>query len=146
MDFLNYHHLLGECGVSFCAAPALARKLQRRFPRSLNQAPVLLPTASPLRRSLENWFQARRIFPRLVAEYDDAALMKVAAADGLGFFPLPKLAADEALQRYGFEIIGPVDPCREQFYAITADRKLSHPGVLAITASARTRLFGLAAK
>ena len=136
-----FNHLLGECGVSFCAAPSLARELRRTFPASLDQAPVLLPTSSPLRRSLENWFQTRRLYPRLVAEYDDAALMKVAAAEGLGFFASPSLAAAEAMQRYGFELIGSAKGCREQFYAITAERKLSHPAVLAIIASAKRTLF-----
>jgi LysR family transcriptional activator of nhaA len=137
-----FNRLLGECGVSFCAAPALARKLRRRFPESLDRSPVLLPTASPLRRSLEKWFQTRRLRPRLAAEYDDAALMKVAAAEGLGFFALPNLALAETLSRYGFEVIGEAPECREQFYAISSDRRISHPGVAAITSSARRRLFG----
>ncbi|HWH72332.1 MAG TPA: LysR family transcriptional regulator [Candidatus Sulfotelmatobacter sp.] len=137
-----FNHLLGDCGVTFCAAPSLVRKLKPHFPQSLNQAPVLLPTSSPLRRSLENWFQTRQLRPRLVAEYDDAALMKVAAVDGLGAFPLPNLGLQEAVQRYGFEVVAEVAECREQFYAISADPKVTHPAVMAITASARTRLFG----
>lgn len=137
-----YNHLLAECGVTFCAAPELARRLRRRFPASLDDAPVLLPIGSPLRRSLENWFQARRLHPRLVAEYSDAALMKVAAMDGLGFFALPTLAAEEAVNRYGFRIVGKATECREQFYAISADRKVTHPALLAITAAARARAAG----
>jgi LysR family transcriptional regulator, transcriptional activator of nhaA len=136
-----FNHLLGECGVTFCAAPTLARKLRRGFPQSLNEAPVLLPTASPLRRSLENWFRTQRIHCRLVAEYDDAALLKVAAVEGLGFFALPSLTTDEAVNRYGFEVVGTAPECRERFYAITADRKLNHPAVLAITSMARRQLF-----
>jgi LysR family transcriptional activator of nhaA len=103
---------------------------------------VLLPTASPLRRSLESWFQGRQLHPRVVAEYDDPALLKTAAADGLGFFALPSLACEEAVQRYGFKIIGQAAGCREQFYAVSADRKLNHPAVVAITGSARAQLFG----
>jgi LysR family transcriptional activator of nhaA len=137
-----FNHLLGECGVTFCASPALAEKLKHGFPRSLNQAPVLLPTASPLRRSLENWFQTRRLRPHLIAEYDDAALMKVAAVDGLGFFPLPSLAAPEAVSRYGFQVVGVARDCRERFYAISADRQVTHPAVVAITSAARAQLFG----
>jgi LysR family transcriptional regulator, transcriptional activator of nhaA len=136
-----FNHLLGESSVLFCAAPALAARLRRGFPKSLENAPVLLPTASPLRRTLENWFRTRRLHPRLVAEYDDAALMKVAAVDGLGFFPLPSLAVEEAVNRYGFQVVGTVTGCREQFYAITADRKMNHPAVVALTTAARTGLF-----
>jgi LysR family transcriptional regulator, transcriptional activator of nhaA len=138
-----FNHLLGECGVTFCAEPKLAATLKRRFPDSLDQAPVLLPTASTaLRRTLEKWFQSQQVHPRLVAEYDDTALMIMAAVDGLGFIPLPSLAAREAAERYGFAVIGQADECREQFYAISAERRLTHPAVVAITSSARTSLFG----
>jgi len=138
-----FNHLLGECGVSFCAAPKLAANLKRKFPKSLNDAPVLLPaTSGALRQSLEKWFQAQDIRPRLVAEFDDAALMKVAAVDSLGFFALATLMAKEAVTRYGFQVIGRTEECRQQFYAISAERKLTHPAVQAITSQAKTLLSG----
>ncbi|MBI2949160.1 MAG: transcriptional activator NhaR [Verrucomicrobia bacterium] len=138
-----FNHLLGECGLSFCAAPKLAARLKSRFPQSLHEAPALLPTAdTALRRSLEKWFEERRIRPRVVAEFDDAALMKVAATDALGFCPLPRIVVDEAVSHYGVQVIGHTEECREQFYAISAERKLNHPAVLAITSAAQTTLFG----
>ena len=134
-----FNHLLGECSLAFCAERKLAATLKRKFPRSLNDAPVLLPAGNTaLRRSLEKWFQARQIRPRMVAEFDDAALMKVAAVDGLGFFALPTLVMPEAAASYDFQIIGRTEDCRQQFYAISAERKLTHPAVLAITSQART--------
>lgn len=136
-----FNHLLGECGVTFCAERKLAATLKRKFPKSLNNAPVLLPASNAaLRQSLEKWFQAHQIRPRLVAEFDDAALMKVAAVDGLGFFALPTLVVKEAVVRYGFQIIGRTEECRQQFYAISAERKLTHPAVVAITSKARAAL------
>jgi LysR family transcriptional activator of nhaA len=139
----TFNHLLGESGVTFCAESKLARSLRRQFPYSLHNQPMLLPTSgTALRRTLENWFQEQGIHPRVVAEYDDAALMKVAAADGLGCFPLPTVAVNEAVARYGFQIIGPAKGCSVQFYAISAERKLTHPAVVAITSNARGRLFG----
>ena len=138
----TFNHLLGESGVSFCAEPSLAMKLRRQFPKSLDNAPILLPTVgTALRRTLEHWFQEQGIHPRVVAEYDDAALMKVAAEDGLGCFPLPTVAVDEAVARYGFQIVGQAKGCSVQFYAISAERKLTHPAVLAITSHARGALF-----
>ena len=84
-----FNHLLGECGVSFCAEPKLAATLKQGFPRSLDQAPVLLPTASTaLRRTLEHWFQSQQVHPRLVAEYDDAALLENCGGGWLGIFCL----------------------------------------------------------
>jgi LysR family transcriptional activator of nhaA len=133
-----FNHLLGECSMIFCAERKLAGTLKRKFPKSLHEAPALLPASNTaLRRSLEKWFQAEEIRPRLVAEFDDAALMKVAAVDGLGFFALPALVIQEAVASYDFQSIGRPQDCRQQFYAISAERKLTHPAVVAITSQAR---------
>ena len=141
----TFNHLLGENGVTFCAERKLATRLRRQFPCSLHHETMLLPTAgTALRRTLELWFQAQGIHPRVVAEYDDAALMKVAAEDGLGCFPLPTVAVAEAVARYGFQIVGVAESCAVQFYAISAERKLTHPAVVAITSNARGALFAAA--
>jgi LysR family transcriptional activator of nhaA len=140
-----FNHLLGESGVTFCAERGLAKRLKRQFPCSLHNQPMLLPTpGTALRRTLEKWFQEQGIHPRVVAEYDDAALMKVAAADRLGAFPLPTVVVGEALSRYGFASIGNAQGCAVQFYAITAERKLTHPAVVAMTSNARGVLFAMA--
>ena len=133
-----FNHFLGECGVAFCAEPKLAATLKRKFPQSLNDAPALLPASNTvLRQSLEKWFRAADIRPRLVAEFDDAALINVAAVDGLGFFALPTLIVKEVVARYGFQIIGRTEECRQPFHAISAERKLTNPAVLVITSRAR---------
>lgn len=134
----TFNHLLGECGVSFCAEPKLAARLKRRFPASLHNEPALLPNRnSALRRSLEKWFREQGISPRLVADFDDAALVKVAATDGLGFFALPSLVASEATTRYGVRTIGQAPECIQHFFAISAERRLTHPAVVAITAPSK---------
>lgn len=138
-----HHHLLGSCGVVWCAAPRLAARLKRGFPNSLDGAPALLPAAgSPLRRTLEPWLEARGVRPRLVAEYDDGALMKMAAADGLGCLPVPSAAAREASARWGLVTVGRAGDCRVQYHAITLERHVQHPAVLAITRSAPRVLAG----
>src|SRR5216684_4368917 len=119
----------------------LAATLKRKFPQSLNDAPVLLPANNTaLRRALEKWFQARKIRPRVVAEFDDAALMTAVAVHGLGFFAVPTLVVKEAVTRDGFQSIGRTEDCGQQFYAIMAERKLMHPAVLVITSQARAAL------
>lgn len=133
----THHHLLGGCGVVLCATPKLVAKLKPRFPRSLDGAAALLPAAhSALRRTLEAWFEAQGVKPRVVAEYDDGALMTMAAADGLGFLPVPIAAAREAATRWGLRAIGKAGDCRVQFYAITTERRVQHPAVVAITRAA----------
>ncbi len=137
-----FNHFLGECGVTFCAEPRLAAKLRRGFPRSLNGAPALLPMSnSGLRRSLEKWFYATGIRPRLVGEIEDPAFVNVLALHGLGFMTVPTLVAKEIVTRFGFRSIGRTDDCKQQFYAITPERKLTHPAVVAVTSDARDRLF-----
>jgi LysR family transcriptional activator of nhaA len=129
-----FNHPMGECGVTFCATARLAGSLRPGFPRSLHQAPALLPTESTgLRRSLDRWFQALGIAPRIVAEFEDAALMKVMASDGRGFIPVPSVVAQEAVDRFSLRTIGTTEKCRDQFFAITAERRIQHPAVAALT-------------
>ena len=143
LKFRTFTHLLGESGICFCAAPRLAARLRKGFPRSLHDAPALLPTESTaMRRCLERWFQERQIRPRVVAEFDDAALMKVLAVDGRGFAPIPTVVADEAIGRYQLKKIGSTQECKEQFYAITAERRIVHPAAVAITQNAKANFSG----
>lgn len=137
-----FNHLLGESGVTFCAAPQLAAKLRRGFPKSLNGAPALLPMSNTgLRRSLEKWFHSVGVRPRLVGEFYDPALVNVLALQGLGFMTVPTGVAKEIAASFGFRTIGRTDECKQQFYAVTAERKLAHPAVVAITSHARSGLF-----
>jgi LysR family transcriptional activator of nhaA len=141
LKFRTFDHLLGTSGVSFCAVPALARKLRKGFPKSLDGAPALLPTHNTnLRRSLEKWFQSISIRPRAVGEFEDAALMTVMASDGLGFMPMAAVVGKE-LARYKLEIVGTTEKCTDQFYAISGERRLTHPAVVLITESAPREVF-----
>jgi LysR family transcriptional activator of nhaA len=132
-----FNHPLGESGVTICAAPRLAASLRKGFPRSLHQAPALLPAETTgMRRSLDRWFQSLGIVPRIVAEFEDAALMKVMASDGRGFIAVPSVVADEAVDRFSLRVIGATEKCRDQFFAITADRRINHPAVALLTSGA----------
>jgi LysR family transcriptional activator of nhaA len=137
-----FHHRLGECGVTFFAAPALAKRLAKGFPESLDGAPALLPTDNTaLRGSLEDWFSARGVRPLVIAEFEDTALLKVFGSEGLGFIALPSIAVAEVMRSHAVEIIGEAPDCRESFFALTAERKLKHPAIRGITQAAREGLF-----
>jgi LysR family transcriptional regulator, transcriptional activator of nhaA len=141
LKFKTFNHLLGTCGVSFCAVPGMARKLRKGFPKSLDGAPALLPTHNTnLRRSLEKWFQTIGIRPHTIGEFEDTALMAVVATDGIGFMPIASVVARE-LERYRLEIIGATEKCTDQFYAISSERRLTHPAVVLITESAQRKVF-----
>ena len=129
-----FNHLLDSSSVTFCAMPSLAKRLKGRFPRNLDGAPALLPTQNcSLRRDLEKWFRSADVQPRVVAEFEDAALTKIVATSGLGFIAIPTVVLPEAIERYGFVSLGRTKEIETQFYAITTERRFSHPAILAIT-------------
>jgi LysR family transcriptional activator of nhaA len=137
-----FNHLLGECDVTFLAAPALARRLRGRFPQSLDGAPMLLPGESAaLRQRLERWFEQQRVRPRTVAEFDDTALLKAFAQEGVGVFAALTLVADQIVKQFEVMPVGRVDAIVEQVYAISTERRVTHPAVLAISRTARNEAF-----
>jgi LysR family transcriptional activator of nhaA len=138
-----FNHRLGESGITFFASPELARHHRRGFPKSLDGAPMLLPTDNTsLRRSLEKWFQEIEVRPRIVAEIEDSALLKVFGQHGSGIFPVPRIVAADVRRQYGAHVVGSTDKVLESFFAITIERRIKDPAVAAIAAAARTRLFG----
>lgn len=137
-----FSHLLGESDTSFFAAGKLATTLRRRFPRSLNEAPVLLPSPhTSLRRALDHWLEAQDLHPTVLGEFDDSALMKAFGQAGEAAFPAPTAIEAEVVRQYRVQVVGRAAAVRERYYAISAERRLRHPGVLAITAAAKTEVF-----
>jgi len=138
-----FSHLLGESDTSFFAAGPLATKLRRHFPRSLNDAPVFLPAPNTaLRRAIDQWLETEDLHPRVVGEFDDSALMKTFGQAGQAAFPAPSAIEREVVRQYRVHPIGRVKAVRERYYAISAERRLKHPAVLAISAAAKTEVFG----
>ena len=137
-----HSHLLGECEVVFMASPRLARKYGRGFPGSLDTAPILLPAeGTVLRRSLEQWFDARNVHPVVIGEFDDSALLKVFGQAGTGLFAVPSVIKKEVARQYSAKLVGTTDGVTERFYAISLERKIRHPAVAAICEVARTEFF-----
>jgi LysR family transcriptional regulator, transcriptional activator of nhaA len=138
----GFNHLLGECGTTFLASPKLASDCRRGFPRSIEGVPCLLPGAhATVRRALDHWFESSGVKPALVAEFDDSALMYAFGEEGKGIFPSPTVFEAEFARRYHVEVVGRVKTVRQQFYAISVDRRIQHPAVLAIVNAARQEIF-----
>lgn len=134
----TFSHDLGGSGMTFCAAPWLAKQMVGRFPKNLHDAPALLPTQNTaLRRDLEKWFREVGVSPRVVAEFEDAALAKIVATDALGFTVVPTIVAAEAVERYGFVALGKTDACQTHLFLITPERRLDHPAVALLVEGAR---------
>lgn len=137
-----FNHLLGESGMAFFGRSDLAKEFRGRFPASLRDAPVLLPTENTASRlSLEQWFDAHDIHPNVIGEFEDTALMKVFGRQGAGLFPAPTAIAKHIEDQYGVRLVGQVSGVREQFYAVTLNRRIKHPGVIAIRKAAKSEIF-----
>ncbi|KAB0500998.1 MULTISPECIES: transcriptional activator NhaR [Pseudomonas] len=142
LDIKGYSQKLGECGISFFATFDLAARYGQDFPRSLHGAPLLIPGPETVVRSrLQRWFAEQQIQPRIVGEFDDSALMQAFGQSGSGIFIGPSVIADEVKRQCDVELIGQTDAVRESFYAISVERKVKHPGIVAITEGARRELF-----
>jgi LysR family transcriptional regulator, transcriptional activator of nhaA len=137
-----FSHSLGECGTAFFAAPPVARKWARHFPHSLDDAPFLMPsTNAAFRRALEDWFASHQVRPRTVADLEDLALAQVVGEAGLGIFAEPDVVEAEIRRRYNVRLVGRAKDLRQRFFAISLERKIKHPAVLAICAGARKDVF-----
>ncbi|MEJ5861966.1 transcriptional activator NhaR [Pseudomonas farsensis] len=142
LDIKGYSQKLGECGVSFFAASALAERLSAPFPACLDNAPLLIPGHETVLRSrLLRWLAEQNVHPRIIGEFDDSALMQAFGQSGSGIFVAPSVIADEVCRQYAVQLIGQTEAVSESFYAISVERKVSHPGIVAITESARRALF-----
>jgi len=138
----GFSHKLGECAVSFFATEKLAMKLKDDFPRCLDGAPLLLPSSgNQLRSGIEQWLDKHRLHPRMVAEFDDSALMKAFGQEGAGVFIAPATIEAEVEWQYQVTAIGRVDELKEHFYAISVERRVTHPVVSAVMTAARETLF-----
>lgn len=134
-------HPLGQSSITLFATASLASQLRKRFPQSLHGAPMLLPLDGlPLRRGLDQLFAQLGVRPRVVAELEDSALLKVLGAGGAGVFPAPTAVLDDIVRQYGVVPLGEVDVF-ERYYAVTAQRRISNPAVEAIASRARRALF-----
>jgi LysR family transcriptional activator of nhaA len=137
----GYNHKLGDSDTAFFAAPGV--DCDAGFPACLDGAPLLLPGEdSASRVRIERWLEAQGLAPRVVGEFADAALMKAFGAAGQGIFPAPAVLAGEVAAQYGVREIGRTAAVRDAFYAITGERRITHPAVRIVTDAARAGLFG----
>ncbi|HEX5241646.1 MAG TPA: LysR substrate-binding domain-containing protein [Tepidisphaeraceae bacterium] len=142
VGFQGFNHLLGECGVCFFAAPKLAKRYGQGFPKSLDGAPMLMPTGhSVVRRSLDLWFDSQRIHPVVVADFDDSALMFSFGQSGEGIFPAPSVMERNIQREVGVRLVGRASRVRERFYAISMEEHPTHPALIAIRDAARQDVF-----
>lgn len=137
-----YNHYLGQSGLTFFAARNVEAQLSGAFPECLHQAPILLPTKQyAIRQAFDKWSNDNGIFPTIRGQYDDSALMKSFGQAGFGVFFMPTIIEDEVCDSFQVEIVGRMPDIKQKFYAISAERKVTHPAVAAVCNSARDTIF-----
>ncbi|WP_425615608.1 LysR family transcriptional regulator [Anatilimnocola sp. NA78] len=140
----TYSHPLGSCGITMCASRELASRLQKRFPQSMDGAPMLMPAANTeLRRLIDRWLDDTGLSPRVIAEINDSALLQVFGHGGAGVFPVPTAVVPDVKRQFDVEVVGQLEDLQLHFYAITLQRKLTHPAVVAISAAAKDGLLAM---
>lgn len=138
-----FHHRLGDCGLTWFLEHERAEANEVPFPEVLDHVPVILPTRNTMMRaSIDRWFEASGLRPRVIAECQDSATLKAFGRAGIGAFPAPSALEREIVEQYHADVLGRTPEVREAFYAITTSRRLHHPAVVAITRAARSALFG----
>lgn len=138
-----FNHPLGSTSMSFFCAPSLQSQLKGRFPQCLNDFPLLIPGAhASVRQQLEGWLARHNIHPRIIGEFDDGALMNAFGRQGRGAFMAPTVMEQDTVDQFGVEVIGRSVELVDEFYAVSVERRISHPCVVAITDAARGQLFG----
>lgn len=138
-----FNHLLGETSVSIFGTAELARSIRRGFPKSLAGAPMLLQTSNTaVRQSLDQWFEAHGIEPQIIGEVEDMAMLQTLGEHGLGLFAAPTVVRAEICRRYSVACVGELPQVREKFFAISVERRITHPAVRLIADQAKRRLFG----
>jgi len=142
MSVKAFNHALGSTPMSFFCAPTLRKTLQGDFPECLNDAPVLIQGAqASVRQQWEGWLSRHQLHPRTIGEFDDGALMTAFGRKGRGVFMAPSVMEADIVEQFGVEVIGRTDELVEEFFAVSVERRITHPCVAAITQTARGQLF-----
>jgi LysR family transcriptional activator of nhaA len=138
----GFSHLLGESSMTAFATPALIAQIGTDFPACLNGAPILLPGEDfAIHQRVLHWLEKSKVHPRVTGEFDDSAMMKAFGHSSAGAFLAPTVIADQISEQYGVAVLGRIDTLVEQVYAITTERRISHPATVAISTAARTMMF-----
>ena len=132
---------LGRSGVTFFVAREQCEQYQKDFPHSLHKSPFLMPSRKSAQfQSLISWFAQVKVTPKVVAEVDDSALLKIFGQTGRGIFCVATAVEQDVLSQFDVAVIGRVDYISDRYYAILPERKFKHPAVDSVLTAANKLL------
>lgn len=130
-----FNHRLGAASIQWYATPELRATTRSRFPKCLGELPMLLPTQDmAIRERIDQWLEVRAIRPRIIGEFADSGLMATFGAHGMGAFPATSWSHDDLTRQQALRLLGPSPEVSEQFFAISAERKIQDPLIQMIQA------------
>ena len=128
-----YNHPLTRSGLTFFAAKPLAAVCRKGFPHSLSGQPFLMQgKKAAVNQRVTGWLEKQNISPNIIAEFDDSALLKSFGQAGDGVFTGPTLIEEQIVSQYQVKIIGRTEDIKEHYYAISPERRLTHPATVEI--------------
>lgn len=138
----GFSHLIGESHMGLFGVASLVNKLKRKFPESLNNAPLLMiGEDAAVRVRINQWLAQKNLHPDIKGEFDDSALMKAFGRAGEGLFFAPNAIAKDICSQYKVVKLADIPSVNEQVYVITTERQLTHPLVKTICKFGRDDLF-----
>jgi LysR family transcriptional activator of nhaA len=121
---------LGDFANGLFGSAELVDRYKADFPKSLQNAPMLLPTRhNALRGRIDHWLEEHHIQPKIVGEFEDSALLNTFGRGGLGIFPAPLALSEQIASQLEAQPLGAMTGVSEQIYAISNDRRIRHPAI-----------------
>lgn len=120
-------HSLAEQPVSLIGTRAFVQDT-REVAELLASEPLILPTPeSALRASFDALVDSLRVVPRVAAEADDMAMLRLLARAGAGLAVIPPIVVRDELASGMLVDLGRLNGLAEGFFAVTLQRRFPNP-------------------
>jgi LysR family transcriptional activator of nhaA len=120
-------HILADQPISLVGRP-LGRGKRTEIKVLLATVPLIVPTIeNHIRGEFDAFAERLGVTPRIAAEVDDMAMVRLLARDGLGMAIAPPIVVRDELASGELREFGPLPGLKETFYAITPTRRFPNP-------------------